>query len=98
MTEFVDFSQEVTQKRRDLRSGGQIARTQPLPNGMYVEMTWGEPLPGRLTETYRTEKDTLYVESTIDVAGGKEESLVVRSCCSTLALPREYALAEWQIS
>ena len=46
---------------------------------MYVEMTWGEPLPGHLTETYRLEGDTLYVESTINVAEGSEESVVVRS-------------------
>lgn len=77
VTEELDFRKAVSQSRRDLRPGKQTARCSLLPKGLYVEMTWGEPLAGQLTETYHIERDTLYVESSIKVEDGSASTVVV---------------------
>lgn len=77
MTEELDFRKAVPQSRRDLRPGKQTAQCRLLPKGLYVEMSWGEPLAGRLTETYHIEQDTLYVESSINVEDGSAATVVV---------------------
>ena len=78
VTEELDFNKEVPQGRRDLRPGKQLARCKRLPKGLYVEMNWGEPLAGRLTETYHMDGNNLYVESSIDVQDGSATAVVVQ--------------------
>ena len=78
VTEEVDFRRAVPQGRRDLRPGKQTARCSLLPKGLYVEMSWGEPLAGQLTETYHIEHATLYVASTITVQDGYASPVLVR--------------------
>lgn len=74
----MDYGKKVTQGRRDLRPGHQVARSKRTTNGLYVEMSWEEPFAGRLTETYHVEGDKLYVESGIAVKEGSASSVVVR--------------------
>ena len=77
VTEELDYRKPVPQGRRDLRPGKQTARCRLLPKGLYVEMSWEEPLAGQLTETYLIEQDTLYVESSIRVEDGSASTVVV---------------------
>ena len=77
MTEELDYKKAVPQSRRDLRPGTQTARCRLLAKGLYVEMSWGEPLAGKLTETYHVKQDTLYVESSIEVEDGSASTVVV---------------------
>ena len=74
----------TTQARRDLRPGKQIARAAIIPYGFYVEMSWGEPLPGRLSETYVTRGDSLQVESEVNMQGARGLTQVVslQSSCT----------------
>ena len=85
VTEEVDFEKEMTiQARRDLRPGKQIARAAKISHGFYVEMSWGAPLPGRLSETYVRRGDSLHVESEVTMQGAQELTHVVslHSCCT----------------
>ena len=78
------MNKTTTQARRDLRPGKQIARAAKISHGFYVEMSWGEPLPGQLSETYVRRGDSLHVESEVNMQGARELTQVVslHSCCT----------------
>lgn len=69
--------------RRDLRRGKQTAAARPVDGGVLVEMSWGEPLAGTLTEEYSLLPDGsgMRVRATTSVGGRSvtADSVYVRS-------------------
>jgi hypothetical protein len=72
-TEQYNLSGPTLTSRRDLKPGQQQCQLSEVPNGLKVDITWTEPSPGRISETYTcNDGQTLFVHSVTEAADKQE--------------------------